>query len=69
MGDPAHHAVGSPGGDGEHRARALAAKTGGSLRDGHHAASAADIAMTVLGPETYALLVTGRGWPPERRQR
>ncbi|MFI8817189.1 MULTISPECIES: TetR/AcrR family transcriptional regulator [unclassified Streptomyces] len=47
-------------------ARALTEKTGGSLREGHDAASAADIALTVLGPETYGLLVTGRGWPPSR---
>ncbi|MGC9539677.1 hypothetical protein [Streptomyces sp. UG1] len=33
------------------------------------ATSAADIALAVLGPETYGLLVTGRGRPPERRQR
>ncbi|WP_262387031.1 TetR/AcrR family transcriptional regulator [Streptomyces sp. TRM49041] len=50
-------------------ARALAAKAGGALRDGHDAASAADIAMTVLGPETYGLLVTGRGWTAARWER
>ncbi|MFD7256594.1 TetR/AcrR family transcriptional regulator [Streptomyces sp. NPDC059874] len=50
-------------------AQALEAKTPGGLRDGHDAASAADIAMTVLGPETYALLVTDRHWAPERWQR
>jgi AcrR family transcriptional regulator len=43
--------------------------TDGPLRDGHDAASAADIALTVLGPETYVLLVTGRGWPPTRWER
>jgi AcrR family transcriptional regulator len=45
-------------------AEALVAKT--ALRDGHDAASAADIALTVLGPETYGLLVTGRGWTADR---
>lgn len=47
-------------------AEALTAKTGGTLRDGHDARSAADIALAVLGPETYGLLVTGRGWSPSR---
>lgn len=41
----------------------------GGLRDGHDAASAADVAFAVLGPETYGLLVTGRGWPPARWER
>lgn len=50
-------------------AEALTAKTGGALRDGHDAASAADIALAVLGPETYGLLVTGRGWSPARWER
>ncbi|MFG3496497.1 TetR/AcrR family transcriptional regulator [Streptomyces sp. NPDC047928] len=50
-------------------ARALVTKTGGGLRDGHDAGSAADIALTVLGPETYGLLVTGRGWSPARWER
>ncbi|MFI9585464.1 TetR/AcrR family transcriptional regulator [Streptomyces sp. NPDC052236] len=50
-------------------AEALVTKVDGPLRDGHDAASAADIALTVLGPETYALLVTGRGWPPSRWER
>jgi AcrR family transcriptional regulator len=50
-------------------AEALATKADGPLRDGHDAASAADIALTVLGPETYVLLVTGRGWPPTRWER
>ncbi|EPJ36091.1 hypothetical protein STAFG_6842 [Streptomyces afghaniensis 772] len=36
------------------------------MRDGHDAESAADITLTVLGPETYDLLVTGRGWIPAR---
>ncbi|MGW0751144.1 helix-turn-helix domain-containing protein [Streptomyces sp. NPDC002587] len=52
-----------------HFAQALEAKAPGGLRDGHDAASAADIAMTLLGPETYALLVTDRHWTPERWQR
>ncbi|MFP3989490.1 helix-turn-helix domain-containing protein [Streptomyces sp. E11-3] len=47
-------------------AQALVAKAGGTLRDGHDAASAADIALTVLGPETYGLLVYARGWTPTR---
>ncbi|MER7900468.1 helix-turn-helix domain-containing protein [Streptomyces sp. NPDC096046] len=50
-------------------AEALTAKTGGALRDGHDASSAADIALAVLGPETYGLLVTGRGWSPARWER
>ncbi|MBW1596296.1 TetR/AcrR family transcriptional regulator [Streptomyces sp. JJ38] len=50
-------------------AEALTAKTGGALRDGHDAASAADIAVTVLGPETFRLLVAGRGWTPDRWER
>ncbi|MDH2390880.1 helix-turn-helix domain containing protein [Streptomyces sp. HNM0663] len=50
-------------------AQALTAKAGGRLRDGHGAESAADIALTVLGPETYVLLVTGRGWSPARWER
>ncbi|MFW6724812.1 TetR/AcrR family transcriptional regulator [Streptomyces sp. MAR4 CNY-716] len=41
----------------------------GGLRAGHDAASAADVAFAVLGPETYGLLVTGRGWPPARWER
>jgi AcrR family transcriptional regulator len=48
-------------------AEALVAKT--ALRDGHDAASAADIALTILGPETYDLLVTGRGWTADRWER
>ncbi|WP_260462593.1 TetR/AcrR family transcriptional regulator [Streptomyces sp. TRM72054] len=52
-----------------HFAEALLAKTGGCLRDGHDGASAADIALTVLGPETYDLLVSGRGWTPARWER
>jgi AcrR family transcriptional regulator len=48
---------------------AKGAKTDGPLRDGHDAASAADIALAVLGPETYALLVTARGWSPSRWER
>ncbi|MFI2433185.1 TetR/AcrR family transcriptional regulator [Streptomyces sp. NPDC018693] len=50
-------------------AEALTAKAGGALRDGHDSASAADIALTVLGPETYGLLVTARGWSPARWER
>ncbi|MFI8100562.1 TetR family transcriptional regulator [Streptomyces sp. NPDC086023] len=50
-------------------AHALEAKVPGGLRDGHDAASAADIATALLGPETYALLVTDRGWTPERWER
>ncbi|MEU5808711.1 TetR/AcrR family transcriptional regulator [Streptomyces sp. NPDC059650] len=47
-------------------AEALYEKAGGSLRPGHDRAAAADIAVTVLGPETYDLLVTRRGWSPAR---
>ncbi|WP_326771057.1 TetR/AcrR family transcriptional regulator (plasmid) [Streptomyces sp. NBC_01591] len=47
-------------------AQALTEKAGGSLRDGHDAASAADVALAILGPETYGLLITGRGWSPSR---
>ncbi len=50
-------------------AEALTVKTGGALRDGHDAGSAADVAMTVLGPETYELLVGRRGWSPDRWER
>ncbi|WP_317454038.1 helix-turn-helix domain-containing protein [Streptomyces sp. TRM68416] len=49
-------------------AEALLAKCGGRLRDGHDAASAADVALAVLGPESYGVLVTARGWSPERWQ-
>lgn len=49
-----------------HFAQALIGKPRTGLRDNHTAESAADIAMTVLGPETYTLLVTGRGWSPAR---
>ncbi|OKH94836.1 TetR/AcrR family transcriptional regulator [Streptomyces uncialis] len=42
---------------------------GGPLRDGHDARSAADIMFTVLGPETYGLLVTTQGWSPDRWER
>ncbi|MEV5811486.1 TetR/AcrR family transcriptional regulator [Streptomyces mutabilis] len=49
-------------------AEALVAKSGGALRDGVDAATAADICLAVLGPETYGLLVTGRGWSPARWQ-
>ncbi|MFD5620394.1 TetR/AcrR family transcriptional regulator [Streptomyces yangpuensis] len=52
-----------------HFAQALEAKVPGGLRDGHDAGSAADIAMTLLGPETYVLLVTDRHWAPDRWQR
>ncbi|MGW5640691.1 TetR/AcrR family transcriptional regulator [Streptomyces sp. NPDC003832] len=47
-------------------AQALAAK--GSLRHGHDSESAADVALVVLGPESYNLLVTHRGWTPDRWQ-
>ncbi|NXY98536.1 TetR/AcrR family transcriptional regulator [Streptomyces sp. BR123] len=47
-------------------AQALHEKASGSLRHGHDSAAAADIALTVLGPETYDLLVTRRGWTPAR---
>ncbi|MBW1604203.1 TetR/AcrR family transcriptional regulator [Streptomyces sp. JJ66] len=47
-------------------AQALMTKTSGQLRAGHDAETAADIALTLLSPETYALLVTGRGWTPTR---
>ncbi|CAL9341072.1 TetR/AcrR family transcriptional regulator [Streptomyces sp. enrichment culture] len=50
-------------------AEALVAKAGGALRGGHDAGSAADVAMTVLGPETYGLLVAGRGWTAGRWER
>ncbi|MEU8894459.1 helix-turn-helix domain-containing protein [Nocardia sp. NPDC048505] len=43
-------------------AEALAAKT--PLRGGLDAARAADIALAVLAPETYHLLVRERGWTP-----
>ncbi|GGQ14884.1 TetR/AcrR family transcriptional regulator [Streptomyces mutabilis] len=49
-------------------AEALVAKSVGALRDGIDAATAADIGLAVLGPETYGLLVTGRGWSPARWQ-
>ncbi|MER6408288.1 helix-turn-helix domain-containing protein [Streptomyces viridosporus] len=45
-------------------AQALASK--GALRHGHDAQSAADVALAVLGPESYSLLVTHRGWSPAR---
>ncbi|MGX2993216.1 TetR/AcrR family transcriptional regulator [Streptomyces sp. JNUCC 64] len=50
-------------------AQALVTKTGGALRDGHDAGSAADVAFAVLGPETYGLLVGARGWSPARWER
>ncbi|MEV4364880.1 TetR/AcrR family transcriptional regulator [Nonomuraea sp. NPDC049625] len=43
-------------------AEALAGKT--TLR--HSVDEAADIALAVLSPETYHLLVTGRAWTPQR---
>ncbi|WP_232835960.1 TetR/AcrR family transcriptional regulator [Actinocorallia populi] len=43
-------------------AEALAAKT--PLRTGMDASRAADIALAVLAPETYHLLVHERGWSP-----
>ncbi|WP_036528481.1 TetR/AcrR family transcriptional regulator [Nocardia sp. CNY236] len=45
-------------------AEALATKT--ALRPGLDATQAADIALAILAPETYHLLVRERGWPPER---
>lgn len=45
-------------------ATALARKT--ALRSGLTAGAAADIALAILSPETYNLLVTGRGWTPTR---
>ncbi|GIH79062.1 TetR/AcrR family transcriptional regulator [Planobispora longispora] len=47
-------------------AEALARKT--VLRDGLSADDAADIALTVLSPETYNLLVRDRGWDHSRWQ-
>ncbi|MBD3934028.1 TetR/AcrR family transcriptional regulator [Streptomyces chumphonensis] len=47
-------------------AEALVRKADGPLRDGHDAASAADVALALLGPETYGLLVTTQGWTPAR---
>ncbi|MCA6091063.1 TetR/AcrR family transcriptional regulator [Streptomyces sp. SCA3-4] len=47
-------------------AQALVTKTGGVLRHGNDNESAADITLTVLGPESYGLLVTLRGWTPTR---
>lgn len=47
-------------------AEALTARTGGRLRDGH---DDADAALAALGPETYGLLVTGRGWSPQLWER
>ncbi|MFI1016147.1 TetR/AcrR family transcriptional regulator [Streptomyces sp. NPDC020965] len=52
-----------------HFARALTGKTGAPLRDGHDVRSAADIMFTLLGPETYGLLVTTQGWSPDRWER
>ncbi|MBB3725029.1 TetR/AcrR family transcriptional regulator [Nonomuraea dietziae] len=48
-------------------AEALAAK--GALREELTVGDAADIALASLAPETYNLLVTGRGWPHARWQR
>ena len=45
-------------------ATALARKT--ALRPGLTIDDAADIALATLSPETYNLLVTGRGWTPAR---
>lgn len=47
-------------------AQSLVDKVDSGLRDGHDATSAADIATTVLGPETYGLLVNNRGWSASR---
>ncbi|MBA9005219.1 TetR/AcrR family transcriptional regulator [Thermomonospora cellulosilytica] len=48
-------------------AEALAGKT--ALRAGVDAARAADIALAVLAPETYHLLVHERGWSPDAWER
>jgi AcrR family transcriptional regulator len=45
-------------------ATTLARKT--ALRPGLTIDEAADIALAILSPETYNLLVTGRGWAPAR---
>jgi AcrR family transcriptional regulator len=45
-------------------ATALARKT--ALRPGLTIDDAADVALAILSPETYNLLVTGRGWTPTR---
>ncbi|MFF4871456.1 TetR/AcrR family transcriptional regulator [Streptomyces sp. NPDC000961] len=50
-------------------AQALVEKIDSGLRDGHDATSAADIATTQLGPETYGLLVNDRGWSASRWER
>jgi AcrR family transcriptional regulator len=44
-------------------AGALAAK--GGLRDGVNAVRAADMALAILAPETYHLLISERGWTSE----
>ncbi|MCS0639331.1 TetR/AcrR family transcriptional regulator [Streptomyces sp. LP05-1] len=51
-----------------HFARALTGKAG-ELRAGFDAEAAADVALAVLGPESWGLLVDGRGWSPERWER
>ena len=48
-------------------ARALA--RAGSLRPGLRERDAADIIHALMSPDVYRLLVTERGWPPERYER
>ncbi|WP_225804005.1 TetR/AcrR family transcriptional regulator [Streptomyces sp. NK15101] len=47
-------------------AEALVDKSDGGLLGGHDANSAADIAVTLLGPETYGLMVGNLGWSAAR---
>jgi hypothetical protein len=50
-----------------HISRALAGRR--SLRPGLSEREAADIVHTLASPEVYRLLVTGRGWSPDRYER
>lgn len=50
-------------------AEALVGKSDGGLPGGFDANTAADIATTLLGPETYGLLVGHLGWSPARWER
>jgi AcrR family transcriptional regulator len=50
-----------------HISRTLAARR--SLRPGLSEREAADIVHTLASPEVYRLLVTGRGWSPDRYER
>ncbi|MYY13952.1 TetR family transcriptional regulator [Streptomyces sp. SID4919] len=61
--------TGEPIGTGKPIGTGTPDEPGGPLRDGHDARSAADIMFTVLGPETYGLLVTTQGWSPDRWER